>query len=181
MTFYSMTLQYANTLEYCYQGSLMSSVLCTDDLEMWTHRLWCPSFILLAKCMWRTWCAQDGSAVPALVQTRIWRYVGPPTTVWFFKTDLCTLGNLHRISPEREFRVLVLPTLSERMAYRILSECILYHRENLFSLKGLINFILKVQHIAEQDDTRVRCKFQHYPGALLVTWVSRFNAKFVED
>ena len=181
MIFNSMTLQYANTLEHCYLGSLMGSVLWADDIDIWTHRLWCPSFILLGKCMMRTWCTQDGSAAPALVQARIWRYVGPPTTVWFFKTDLCTLGNLHRISPEREFRVLVIPTLSERMAYRILTECILYRREDFFSLKGLVRFIFKVQRIAEQDGTRVRCNFQHYPGALLVTWVSRFHANFVED
>ena len=76
---------------------------------------------------------------------------------------------------------MVIPTLGERMSISILTECILYRREDLFTTNGLIDFLFEVQKIAEREGNMVRCKFTHYTGAMLVTWVPRAALEITED
>ena len=175
------SFQFASQFHYHYKDSLLGCVMHTPNLKIWTHRLWCPDFMVLRQCMLFGWHTPTGVNMPWLAQAAIWDYVGPPTTVWFFSALSCTLGNLDMIYPEKKFRVMVIPTLGERMSISILTECILYRREDLFTTNGLIDFLFKVQKIAEREGNMVRCKFTHYTGAMLVTWVPRAALEITED
>ena len=173
MIFEVARLRQASHIQYPYKDTILAGVMNTPNLHIWTHRLWCPDFIVLRQCMTSGWHTPHGMTIPDVAQTVIWDYVGPPTTVWFFSSLSCTLGRLHLHSPEDRFRVMVIPTLSERMSMMIMSECVIYHKQDLFTLEGLVDFISKVQAVGQQESNRAVCEITHYPDVLLITWGNR--------
>ena len=170
MIFEVAHLRQATHIRYPYKDTILGGVMNTPDLRIWTHRLWCPDFIVLRQCMSSGWHTPRGMNIPDVAQTVIWEYVGPPTTVWFFSSLSCTLGRLHLHSPANRFRVMVIPTLSERMSSMIMSECVIYRKDDLFTLTGLIEFIYKVQAVAARELNRAVCEITHYPDVMLITW-----------
>ena len=143
---------------------------------IWEHDVWSPDFMSLFLCMQRTWRTSGGAVLPfEEVQCLIWQYVGRPTTAIFLRGGrYFSIGNPDSSRPARQVSTIVIPTLTKKMAQRVVTQCLLWSFDtNVFGRDGVADLLSRVQSVADEEVGNAQFKLNHYPGgmgAMLVTW-----------